>query len=70
MIGFVVLRNFSFYSRCLISDNAIQEIICNIASEIIDTFFDDSRTTRAEADGKDSVPADISGSQTKMLCAG
>ena len=35
-----------------------------------DTIFDDSRTTRAPADGKDPVPADIIGSQTKILWAG
>ena len=29
----------------------------------IDTIFDDSRTTRAPADGKNPVPADIVGSQ-------
>ena len=33
------------------------------------TIFDDSRTTRAPADGKNPVPADIIGSQTKILWA-
>ena len=35
-----------------------------------DTIFDDSRTTRAPAEGKNPVLADIIGSQTKMLWAG
>ena len=35
-----------------------------------DPIFDDSRTTRAPADGKNPVPADIIGSQTKMLWGG
>ena len=35
-----------------------------------DTILDDSRTTRAPADGKSPVPADIIGNQTKVLWAG
>ena len=46
-------------------------IIIIAASETnIDTIFEDSRTTRAPAEGKNPVPADIIGSQTKMLWAG
>ena len=35
-----------------------------------DTIFYDSRTTCAPADGKNPVPADVIGSQPKMLWAG
>ena len=35
-----------------------------------DTIFDDSRTKRAPADGKNPMPANIIGSQTKILWAG
>ena len=35
-----------------------------------DTIFDDSRTTRASADGKNPMPPDFIESQTKMLWAG
>ena len=50
-------------------------VIVNIeniaASEAIsDTIFDDSRTTRAPADVRNPVPADIIVSQTKIVWAG
>ena len=35
-----------------------------------DTIFDDFRTTHAQADSKNPVPADVIGSQAKMLWAG
>ena len=35
-----------------------------------DTIFDDSRTTHAQRDSKNPVPANVIGSQAKMLWAG
>ena len=41
---------------------------CVPASEMSrDTIFDDSRTTHAQAESKNPAPADVIGSQAKML---
>ena len=71
-VCFICLLNV--FSFCYNNRIAIIIIIITTiaASEVSsDTIFNDSQTTRAPADGKNLVPADIIGSQMKKkFCAG
>ena len=76
LVGIVVLpksnpESNSSETSLPICDQRSRFLECVLLLESIsDTIFDDSRTTRMPANDKNPVPADIIGSQTKILWAG